>query len=109
MRISIAAAGLGSCALLMAIASAGAGELRLSDGQLDGVTAGENFSFLGNSTVIVGPNDNFEPIGQNFGAFEVFEGPLNEPAPPPPPPVVPGPGGGGFNLGNLIAALLGLR
>ncbi len=110
MRTPALALGLATVALLGAAGSASAGEIRLSSTQLDSVTAGDEF-FGGSQDFAFGPNDNFQPVGSSFGGFPVFEGPLNEP-PPPPPPVVPGPGGGGgggFNLGNLIAALLGLR
>lgn len=102
--------GLATVALLGTVGGASAAQMQLSNAQLDSVTAGDEF-FDGSQDFAFGPNDNHQQIGSSFYGFEIFEGPLNEP-PPPPPPVVPGPGGGGgggFNLGSLIAALLGLR
>jgi hypothetical protein len=94
-------------AALVAVASAAtAAELRLSEVELDQVTAGEP----GIPVISIGNNTDFAPFpSTTFGEFDLFEGPLSPP--PPPPPVVNPPsggGGGGNPIQNILSILLGL-
>lgn len=95
-------------ALAAVASSASAAELRLSEVELDRVTAGD--SFPGSIDIATG-NSAFEPFpSTTFGEFELFEGPLTPPPPQPDPPVIipPTGGGGGNPIQGLLALLLGL-
>lgn len=101
---------LAGAALLAVASTATAAELRLSETEMDRVTAGQGSeSFQGVTVLQIGPGD-FEPFpSTTFGGFDLFEGPLTPPPPAPEPdPVLPPPLGGGSPVQLVLGLLLGL-
>lgn len=104
MHSFVKISGMAIIGLSLGAAAASAGEVRLTDAELDSLTAGQDFAFAGNSSIQFGAGGTFEPVGPSFGGFDVLEGPLNPPSAP--PPTFPATGGG--DLGSLLSALLGI-
>ena len=81
----VGAAGLASCCMVMTLAMADAAELRLSEAQLDGITAGERLLDSPNGTVYRLNGSILQPPPPAPPRPAAFRPPPPRPPPPPPP------------------------